>query len=375
MFLIIIPVIVPFFQDLGLSMQEVFIAQSLFGLTVVLFEVPSGYLADIWGRNRTLMVGGLFYGLGFSAMYWAEGLPSILLYEALLGVGIAMISGTDVSLLYDSILASGNEDVNYPRRAMSNAMALKLVGETIASLIGGALVVLSFHWVTFVQLCVSWFPLMVALTMKEPPVERLSTVSHWGNFRQILRETFYEDTLLRLICINLIAYGLATYVMVWMFQAYWEGEGISIVHFGYLWAGYNFSVALAAKAAYPLQNRIGLSGVLLFIGLLPVVGYFGMGWTHGWAGVVLGFCFQVGRGLTQVSLRDALNQRVPSRQRATANSLVSLGIRLVFCVIGPFIGWSIDNKGIDTPIYALGAVYCLVFVFCLLPLWRKIQPA
>jgi len=49
-FLVFMPVAVPFFQSRGLSMQEVFSLQALFGLVVLVTEVPSGYLADLLGR-------------------------------------------------------------------------------------------------------------------------------------------------------------------------------------------------------------------------------------------------------------------------------------------------------------------------------------
>jgi hypothetical protein len=52
MFLVIIPVIVPYFLSLGLDMKQVFQLQAIFGLTVALLEVPSGYLCDLGAEKR-----------------------------------------------------------------------------------------------------------------------------------------------------------------------------------------------------------------------------------------------------------------------------------------------------------------------------------
>ena len=55
--------------------------------------------------------------------------------------------------------------------------------------------------------------------------------------------------------------------------------------------------------------------------------------------------FQISRGLTQVVIRDELNRRVETSMRATANSLSSLGVRLVFAGLGPLLGWAIEHRG------------------------------
>ena len=49
-FLVIIPVAVPFFGSYGLTMQDVFSLQALFGFVVLVTEVPSGYIADMLGQ-------------------------------------------------------------------------------------------------------------------------------------------------------------------------------------------------------------------------------------------------------------------------------------------------------------------------------------
>ena len=56
-FLVIMPVIVPFFESRGLSMQQIFLLQAVFAVVVLVMEIPSGYAADLLGRRVTLLVG------------------------------------------------------------------------------------------------------------------------------------------------------------------------------------------------------------------------------------------------------------------------------------------------------------------------------
>ena len=48
MFLVVMPILIPFWKTLGLSIQEILEIQAIFGLVMALFEIPTGYIADLW---------------------------------------------------------------------------------------------------------------------------------------------------------------------------------------------------------------------------------------------------------------------------------------------------------------------------------------
>ena len=86
-FLVIMPVIVPFFESRGLSMQQIFLLQALFAVVVLVMEIPSGYAADILGRRVTLLVGSVFLAFGHSTLLFADGFAGLALFEMCLGIG------------------------------------------------------------------------------------------------------------------------------------------------------------------------------------------------------------------------------------------------------------------------------------------------
>ena len=64
-FMVIVPVIVPFFAAKGLSLAQIFYLQAVFATTIVLLEAPSGYFADLFGRRNALLIGSVVHGCGY----------------------------------------------------------------------------------------------------------------------------------------------------------------------------------------------------------------------------------------------------------------------------------------------------------------------
>jgi len=250
---------------------------------------------------------------------------------------------------------------------------VKSIAEGIAALLGGFLIAYSFDAVVFANSLFAWGPLILSAFLSEAPFARMESNQHLGNLKTIIRHMYVDDQMLRLICFNITFFGLATFYVVWMLQPYWQYQGVALTAFGLLWAAQSFVVAFATRVAVPCERRFGAVPVLVLMGVLPIVGYIGMAGFGGMFGILLSFSFFFSRGLNQVILTDALNSRVPSSFRATANSITSFMFRGVFIVTGPLIGLLIASFGMHITLAILGAVVGLFFTLWLIPLLGEIR--
>lgn len=367
-FLVVMPVAVPFFQSKGLSMQAVFTLQALFGFVVLITEVPSGYLADVLGRKPTLVLGAVMGALGHSALLVADGFVTLAIFEVCLAISHSLISGADLALLYDTEIALGRSQEKQ-RQVVGRLYGARTTSEAVAAVVCSLVMLYAgFETLIYVQVVAGWVPVLLVFRIVEPPTERIISRGHRENLVAIFRYLMSHSRLLRLVIAALSIWSLTTFYAVWLLQKVWESQGIELAHFGWLWGGLTLLAALAGRWAHALEDAVGPRGVLLFIGLAPVVGYIGIeAW--GWVGGLLASStFFLARGFGLVILRDALNTRIPSEFRATANSLASLGFRAAFVLTGPIVGYVFDGWGITVTLALLVLVTLVIFFSLILPL-------
>ena len=129
-------VLVPFFLLWGkISFTEIMLLQAGFTFFVFLLEIPTGVVADWFGRKTSLIVAG-FTAVAAPLIYVSY--PSFwifLLAEFFWAMGAALISGADSALIYDSLKATGDEKKS--KKVFARYGSFGLAGIFIAAPIGG----------------------------------------------------------------------------------------------------------------------------------------------------------------------------------------------------------------------------------------------
>ena len=368
MFLVVVPVLVPFWASLGLSMREILEIQAIFGLAVAVFEIPTGYIADLWSRKASVCIGYFIAGCGFSCMPFCRTYESIVMYEVIIALGGSLVSGADISIVYDSIKGDPNR-----LKHVGALSTWAMLGEAIAGLLASALIIWSFTPILWAQVLVGWIPFFVSFWYIEPPVERMKQSAHLSNFGAVLKHLVRGESLTRQIFINSVIWGLSSFCVVWLLQPYWQLQGIPLGYFGILWSALMFVAAGVSKMTHTVERRVGAPTILITLSSAAILGYFMMAFGTGWIGVIAGVLFYVNRGFASVIFTDAFNWKVPSTFRATANSVRSLTFRLGYVPIGPAIGALVDSRGLNFTLGTLGAITAGLFVFFLLPLSRRMH--
>ncbi|MFO7561602.1 MAG: MFS transporter [Enhygromyxa sp.] len=330
-------------REIGFGVTEIMLLQGVFGLAMVLFEFPSGYLADRLGYRRCLILAFCLWTVAWPIYGQSQSWVGVASAELLLGVGMALISGCDTALLYESLLAEEREHefTRWAGRLTFSGQS----AEGLAALGAGLMFATATSLPFWAQGGASAVALVLAIALVEPEREQPSFADSLAQIRAMLRHVARENPELRAVFAAAVVLGMASFIPVWTIQLYALDAGVPEPWIGPLWAVANFSVAIAALASHrvfggrPLQLVVGLCTALI------LAGYLGLGLSHGLFGFAFYYALTIMRGLQNPALNHREQRLVPSRDRAGFLSLRSMAFRLAFLVVGPAVGWAVDRHG------------------------------
>jgi MFS family permease len=155
MFILWVPIWVVFLQGKGLSLTQIGLLEAFAWVLTAAVEVPTGAIADRWGRKTSIAAGSLVYSAAMFLILADALSPAFLLGYALWNSSFAFVSGADSALLYDSLKAEGRES-----EAAKQAGRYAAIGQmTTADLLGppSAMgVSAAVFAIAFIQLCLVW---------------------------------------------------------------------------------------------------------------------------------------------------------------------------------------------------------------------------
>src|ERR687888_814123 len=137
MFILWAPIWVVFLQNKGLTLTQVGLLEGVAWVLTAGLEVPTGAIADRWGRKTSIAIGAFLYALAMFLIQ-AEALsPAFLLGYATWNTSLAFVSGADAALLYDSLKADGRA-AEAPTQS-GRYVAIQQASQGVAAVLGAAI--------------------------------------------------------------------------------------------------------------------------------------------------------------------------------------------------------------------------------------------
>lgn len=358
-FMLAIPIIVLFFQNNGLSMQQVFLLQALFSVAVISLEIPTGYFSDIFGRKKSIIIGGILATTGFVIYSQSYTFWGFLLAEVTLGFGISFISGADSAMLYDTLLDKGRE-LEYQKRE-GRGQSIGMLSESLASVLGGLLALISLRFPLYCDAAITFLVIPVALTLVEPKNPKAKkTENSLRAMLRLVKFSLHDHKVVKWLIICSASVAASTLTMFWFIQPYLLAMNVHLGFFGVILAGLLLVAAFFSWNAHKIEKILGKKNSLILLVILPGLGYFLLSsiWFI-WSGVFILFFFIV-RGMNNPITLDYINWLIPSDIRATVLSVKNLVGRVMFSVIGPLVGWVNDIYSLKAALLSSGTIFLVL---------------
>jgi MFS family permease len=361
-FMVAMPIIVLFFQEHGLSLTEVMLLQAIYSLSVAVFEIPSGYIADIFGRKQTIVFSTIFSFIGYLVFSFYGGFYAFAIAQVLVGIGGSLMSGSDSAIIYDTLLETKSK-TSYTKIEGRN-YAIGNFSEAAAGILGGFLAVGSLYLPIYVQTSILFFSIPIALTLVEPTMHEENKLDRsFKAILEVVKFSLVDNTRLRWLIIYSSAMGVATLSMAWFAQPFFKEVGVPLVYFGILWAGLNFSAGLTSFNAHQFDRKENKYKMLIYLSLGIITSFILLGFNSSMFGLVFILVIYLLRGIVTPILRNAINENTTSNKRATVLSVRSFIIRISFAICAPILGYIAENYSLANSFYVLALV---VGVFSLL---------
>ncbi|MFH0906739.1 MAG: MFS transporter [bacterium] len=316
------PTMILFIQRIGkMSLSEIYLMEAIVVGGIVLLEIPSGALADIIGRKKTMLLAQLFIFTSAILFAFINSPFDVWVSNILCMTGFACRSGADSAFLYDS-LKEVNREAEY-KKIEGSSMGGGLLAYAISSLFVGFLSEIDLR-LPFI-LTIPWilFSCIVVFCFKEPiSIERYVFKQQINLMKTSILFVANHGAVKWIICFTAM---IAVSSKLWFFayNPYFELVELELRYYGIVFFLLNIVAWFFSYNAHRVEKRIGeqacIIGIVVLVGLPILL----MGSIVSQVMVSMVLFQNVVRGFMIPFFGDFINRYLDTKNRATVISIES----------------------------------------------------
>ena len=339
----------------GYSLVEIGIAETIFHVTSLVFEIPSGVLADLFGRKRMLVVSSVMRNIGNLIMILSCNLGMVCASIAFFAMSYNFASGSGDALAYDSLKITKRE--SYYEKYVSNQLILYRLCGGISTLCAGLALSIGHKLAYGTDVLMGTVQIRILLSLREVRVwdgidddersvdgrsaDRKTMVgSMWKEFAVCFLESLSflkreKSTFFLMLCNSFV--GAMDILLLFFLQAKLPETDMPGWALGFALLFMEMGGVLGAKlilVCKKLRYRsvFAIAASLVLLGVLV---------EHSGMYIVMalgGFIAALSDDALQVRTNAMLQERFPSEQRATLISVESFTFSMIMIVLSPLAG-------------------------------------
>ena len=324
----------------GYSLIEIGIAETVFHITSLIFEIPSGVLADVFGRKKMLIVSTIMRMIGNAIMIASDNLFMVCMSIAFMALSYNFSSGSGDALAYDSLKLAGAE--MHFEKYESNQLIIYRLCSGISTLCAGFALAIGHRLAYSTDLITGAVQLAVLFSLHEiyasEPSKNISIgtrlISCFKESIGFIKEVRSVTGLM--LCNSLV--GAVDILLLFFLQAKLPEKGIPQWGLGLALMFMELGGIVGSRLIVHLKKTsyktiFAVSVLMVAAGVAaehsPVYQIMTLG----------GFIAAMGDDALQVRTNAVLQDMFPSEQRATLTSVESFTFSVIMIILSPLAGF------------------------------------
>jgi hypothetical protein len=383
------PYLLIYLMSNNISLLQIGLLYSIREIIVNVFEVPSGIIADCFGKKKELSLCFIFYIISFIFFFLCDGFFLAAVAMIFYGLGEAFRSGTHKAMIYSYLDYKGWE--NEKTFVYGRTRSYSLLGSTISSLLA-IVIILNIPSSGYIFL-IATIPYILdfILILSYPDIvdkEKNKKEVKLSVIFKMLKESLIDNKHLRKMLLNdgLFAAIISTIkdfiqpIMeiifitsgILFFVDLTPDENLKII-LGVVYAAMNLFSALASKRSYLLSQKFESEYLLnvLYIVLGISLAFLGFIIKEPVLVFIIYFIIYLILNIRKPIYVSTLDNHMKNNQRATMLSIGSQLKSIFIIILAPIVGYIADSGGINMVMYLLAILVFVSFPFVNLNIIKK----
>jgi len=376
------PFIYLYLLAVGLTFFEIGLIIAIREFTTYIFEIPTGVIADVWGRKKAILSCFVLYIISFILYYFSHSFLLVALASIMFGLGDAFRVGSHKAIIFDYLDSKGIGDWKAEVYGFTRSVAL--IGSALSAIIAAGLLIWSGSYHLIFLFSIIPYLLAFLLVLTYPPESgagkdelKLSiiiahTKKSLQNLRQVkdLRLSFVNSAVFdgvfeatRDYIQPVIRHFLIAYPILVMIQ---DGHMRETLLISFFYLAINLLGAFSSRWAHNL-NRIFPSAnlPLNYLFLTQAVMLLGIGFfieLNLPAVFILLLLLYIIKNLRRPLLLSYLTDFIEDEQRATMLSIESQLKSLAIIILAPALGLIADLYSIRFMFIAVSGLLFILYL-------------
>ncbi len=354
----------------GMSLVQIGLLEGIFHITGFISEIPTGALADLFGRKRMIIIGRITSLISAIIMLFSNSFLGFAIGFILSAWGYNLNSGSEEALVYDTLKTLNREDEYLKINGRINLIIE--ISQGLAVFIGGVLSQIDFSISYITAIIIGIFSLIISFNFTEVSIrgkheEKITIISHFKTSINILKN---NKILLNILMFFPLIYTFSA-IIYFYGQQFLNDVGYSRLDISiiFLFNGVLSSLgSILSNRIYNRFKKLGWLTISTVISILIIL----MGYLSKELSILIFLSIGFLTAILQPISSKLINSMVESKQRATIISVESMFFSLMMIILFPISGLIGDVFSLDFSFKVIGVIGMLIAIIEIVIIKKKI---